>query len=358
MKRISILTLALSVLFTACHNEASKDAFVKSVITVKPVVESGEYIKKLPGEIKEASEISLGFKTAGTISEIYVKEGAYVKKGELLATLDDTDYKLGVEALQTQYDQVRHEVERTKKLYESNSVSGNDYDKAVSGLRQLELQLQTNKNKLAYTKLYSPVTGYIQSVSFVAAEMVNAGTPLFTILESGAKIVETNIPAAISQKLNQVKSYKGTVDIAGKKEELELSFVSITPKADATQLYTLKLLIKSVTKDSPESRITSGMNVDIEMVIENATSETKYYVPVHALFEKDGESHVWVLGDDNIVRARSVKLDGINEKEQAVISAGITANDKIVKAGVQTLHQDEKVKEIEVASKTNVGGIL
>lgn len=357
MKQSSILAMMLPFLLAACQKESTKDSFVKNVITVKPIVESGEYVKKLPGEIKDATEISLGFKTAGVISDICVKEGDFVKQGQLLATLDDTDYKLGVEALQTQYDQVSREVERTKKLYESNSVSGNDYDKATSGLRQLELQLQTNKNKLAYTKLYAPVTGHIQSVSFSAAEMVNAGTPLFSILESGKKIIETNIPAAIYQELDKVSSYQGTVDIGGQKEKLDLSFISVTPKADATQLYTLKLLIKSV-KDSPDSRITSGMNVDIEMTIANSTAETKYHVPIHAIFEKDGKSNVWILGDDNVVRASVVKVEGVTEKEQAIISSGITANDKIVKAGVQTLHQDEKVKELEVASETNVGGIL
>lgn len=63
----------------------------------------------------------------------------------MLAELDDEDYKLGVEALQIQYNQLKDEVARTRKLFEQKSVSANDYEKASAGLRQLGVQLQVNK---------------------------------------------------------------------------------------------------------------------------------------------------------------------------------------------------------------------
>lgn len=68
------------------------------------------------GIVEEAHLVSLAFKTPGQIEKIFVKEGDYVKKGQLLAQLDDEDYKLGVEAVQIQYDQVKDEVGRAKRL--------------------------------------------------------------------------------------------------------------------------------------------------------------------------------------------------------------------------------------------------
>ena len=129
-----------------------------------------------PGIVREAHTISLGFKTAGQIERICVKEGDYVRRGQLLAELDNADYRLGVEALQIQYDQLEDEVGRTKQLFDRKSISANDYEKAVAGLRQLGVQLQVNKNKLDYTKLYAPTDGYVQSVNFSPAEMVDAGS--------------------------------------------------------------------------------------------------------------------------------------------------------------------------------------
>ncbi len=60
------------------------------------------------------------FKTAGQIAQINVKEGEYVREGQLIASLDDADYKLGVEALQIQHDQVSDEVSRVRELYKKN----------------------------------------------------------------------------------------------------------------------------------------------------------------------------------------------------------------------------------------------
>ena len=148
-----------------------------------------------PGIVQEIHTINVAFKTAGQLAHINVKEGDYIKEGQLIASLDDADYKLGVEALQIQYDQVSDEVSRMRELYKKKSVSANDYEKAEAGLRQLAVQLQVNKNKLAYTKLYAPVSGYVKSVNFARSEMVDAGTPLISMMDVSGLDVQTDISA-------------------------------------------------------------------------------------------------------------------------------------------------------------------
>ena len=162
------------VLFCGCKG-GTGERFVRSVTLVRPVRMGGEYLKSFAGIVQEAKEISLGFKTAGQIERICVKEGDFVRQGQLVAVLDDADYKLGVEALQIQYDQLEDEVARIKQLYEKKSVSVNDYEKAVAGLRQLAVQLQISRNKLDYTRLCAPRDGYVQAINFDEAEMVDAG---------------------------------------------------------------------------------------------------------------------------------------------------------------------------------------
>ncbi|HAW07326.1 MAG TPA: efflux RND transporter periplasmic adaptor subunit, partial [Rikenellaceae bacterium] len=82
-----------------------------------------------PGIVQEMHTINVAFKTAGQLANINVKEGDYIKEGQLIASLDDADYKLGVEALQIQYDQVSDEVSRMRELYKNKSLSANDYEK-------------------------------------------------------------------------------------------------------------------------------------------------------------------------------------------------------------------------------------
>lgn len=79
------------VLFCGCKG-GTGERFVRSVTLVRPVRMGGEYLKSFAGIVQEAKEISLGFKTAGQIERICVKEGDFVRQGQLVAVLDDADY--------------------------------------------------------------------------------------------------------------------------------------------------------------------------------------------------------------------------------------------------------------------------
>ena len=106
MKR-SVTLLVFAGVLCACGNLSHEDSGIRSVVLTKPVVLDSVCVVNYPGIVREAHTISLGFKTAGQIECIHVREGDYVRKGDLLAELDDADYRLGVEALQIQYNQVK-----------------------------------------------------------------------------------------------------------------------------------------------------------------------------------------------------------------------------------------------------------
>lgn len=105
MKRVMIMVILAGMLY-ACSEPTPKDTAVRNVSLTTPVLLEQIGRKNYPGIVKETHTINLGFKIAGQISHILVKEGDYVKRGQLLARLDDEDYRLGVEALQIQYDQL------------------------------------------------------------------------------------------------------------------------------------------------------------------------------------------------------------------------------------------------------------
>ena len=130
MMKTNVCMAAAALLLCACSGGDREAARERSVCLTRPEVLSGETVKFYSGIVKEAHEISLGFKTPGQIARIHVAEGDRVRRGQLLAELDDADYRLGVEALQVQYDQVRDEVKRTERLLEQKSISPNDYEKA------------------------------------------------------------------------------------------------------------------------------------------------------------------------------------------------------------------------------------
>lgn len=353
MKRLITMVIVIGML-CACSQSSHENSTIRSVALIKPVRLEASHVINHTGIVREAHTISLGFKTAGQIERIHVREGDYVRQGTLLAELDDADYRLGVEALQIQYDQLKDEVGRTKQLFDQKSVSANDYEKAVAGLRQLGVQLQVNKNKLDYTKLYAPTDGYVQAVNFSPAEMVDAGTALFTLLDVSHMEVAADIPAGEYRQRDLFTRFY--CKAAGIEEEFPMKLSSITPKADGNQLYQLRLTFAG----QPDKRLTAGMNVEIGIVAADTASASGFAVPLCAVFrDTDGsEPCVWVFERDSTVTKHPVVLRGTDDEGRAVVIEGLTGEERIVRAGVNVLQEGERVRVVGKSSKTNIGGLL
>ncbi len=341
-----------AIVLSGCSGGQSQTPFVRSVCLTRPVALGGETTRTYSGVVRAAHEVNLGFKTAGQIARIHVAAGDYVRRGQLLAELDDTDYRLAVEALQIQYDQLRDEVERTRQLFEQRSVSANDFEKASAGLRQLGIQLQANRNKLDYTKLYAPTDGYVQQVNFSPAEMVDAGTAFTTLLDVSRMEVEVDIPAG--EYLRRDRFTHFTCRAAGIEGEIPLRLSGLPPKADGNQLYHLTLDFAA----QPDRQLTAGMNVEVRITESDTTRRQGFSVPLGAIFLAGETPSVWLLGADSTVRRRTVVLDNTDTEGRAVVREGLDGGELIVRAGVSALEEGEKVRVVEAPSQTNVGGVL
>ncbi len=353
MKELILMSIVAGML-CSCGESSQEHSGTRSVVLTEPILLKSTRIINHSGIVREAHTISLGFKTAGQIERIHVREGDYVRQGALLAELDDADYRLGVEVLQIQYDQLEDEVERTKQLFDQKSISANDYEKAVAGLRQLGVQLQANKNKLDYTKLYAPTDGYVQSVNFSPAEMVDAGTALFTLLDVSHMEVAADIPANEYRQRGRFVRYCCKAE--GIDEVLPMKLLSLMPKADGNQLYRLRLTFAG----QPDKRLTAGMNVEIGIVAADTAAASGVAIPLCAVFrdKESSEPCVWVFERDSTVTKRPIVLNGTDAEGRAVVIEGLTGNERVVRAGVHVLREGERVRVVEKAGATNIGGLL
>lgn len=340
------------VLLQSCAGDSSKN-ITRKVITTSPDPLGVESTMSLSGKVAAADEISVGFKTPGQIVQIKVKEGDYVKEGQLIAKLDDVDYKLQWEACDIQCRQLRDEISRMEKLHEKQAVSDNDFEKAKAGLEQAEVQLQSYKNQLDYTVLYAPTDGYVQSVNFAVSEMVDAGTPVITLLDVKQLSVEVNLPAVLYQQREKIGEITCTAT-AVRGVTAPMKLLSITPKADGTQLYKMKLLFAD---RSLSSQLTDGMNVEVKIQMLAQGNEGVYKLPIHTIFNEEGTVYVWVLDSSMDVHKKAVNLEGMDNDGSAIIS-GLDGDEVIVRSGVDRLHEGQHVAPMEEPSEANVGGLL
>lgn len=354
----TVIRVAAALLLTAAVISCAGggNAAEPAVRTVKTMtVSSADSTGTLtyPGIVQEMHTINVAFKTAGQIAQINVKEGDYVREGQLIASLDDADYKLGVEALQIQHDQVSDEVARLRELYSKKSVSANEYEKAEAGLRQLGVQLQVNKNKLAYTKLYAPVSGYLKSVNFAKSEMVDAGTPVISMMDVSGLEVQADIAA--SEYLDRSSFTSFTVKTPNG-ETCEAKLIGIVPKADGNQLYRMTLRINLGTSLMKNSFL-PGTNVEVNIERDGLTTGKEVTTPLSAICYDGRQPYVLIIGKDSTIERVDIDVEPSADVCLAHVK-GIASGTEVVVAGAASLKEGEKVIVLPKPSETNIGGLL
>lgn len=354
MRVITLIGLSGFLLLAGCKHVETKKETVKTVKVIN-AVEYGEVkTTSFPGKVKAASEIDLSFRISGPITKINVTEGQFVRKGEVIAEMDSRDYAIQFSATEAEYKQIKAEAERIIQLHERQSISDNDYDKAVSGLQQITAKYNAHKNALGDTKLTAPFDGYIQKRYFNNAEVISAGMPVFSMISTEIPEIEINIPASEFIQRDKFNSYSCYFDIyPGQTFPLEL--IAINKKANLNQLYTARLRLKPGTVSQIPS---PGM---FTMVTINLKSENsnKVSIPLAAIFEVNGKPTVWVYdAEGDKVSARNIRLSEIPNDGTAIVSEGLNPGEQVVSAGVYALSDGDKVKLLPEVSSTNVGGLL
>ena len=211
-----------------------------------------------------------------------------------------------------------------------------------------------HKDELAYTKLYAPFNGYIQKHLFKAHETVGAGMPVLSMVGQGAPEVEINLPAAEYIRREQFGDYQCTFDIyPGKVYPLQL--IGITHKANANQLYTMRLQLETEGLPMPSA----GMNTMVSIRLNDGESK-EMKVASGAVLLNNGQSGVFVFHpQDSTVQFKKVDVLRLTNDGKAVItSSDIQSGDIVVSAGVHSIREGEKVRPLPAQTSTNVGGLL
>lgn len=355
MKKIVIMSLCgLLLITTGCKQQKEQKEVIKTVKVDMAATYGEKKTVSFPGKVKAASEVNLAFRISGPITKVNVTEGQFVRKDQVLAEMDSRDYAVQLSATEAEYKQVKAEAERIIQLYEKQSISENDYDKAVSGLQQIMAKYNAHQNALSDTKLRAPFDGYIQKRYFDRNETVSAGMPLFSMISAETPEVEINIPAGEFIQRDQFDSYSCYFELYPDRN-FPLELISINRKANLNQLYTVRLRFK----ENPHSSMPSpGMStmVTIRYKPENTTMVS---IPLTAMFEVDNTPTVWVYDEvQQRINARTIRISEILTDGTMIVSEGLNVGEQVVSAGVHKLSDGEKVKLLPQATKTNVGGLL
>ncbi|MET3591513.1 RND family efflux transporter MFP subunit [Mesorhizobium shonense] len=358
LRRLSVAGLPVAGLVIAalglagCSQE--KAAVVQEVIRPVKVVEIGEAqtTRQLDysGSVRARTEMNLGFRIAGKVTERLVDIGQHVNEGDVLARVDPSDYELSVKSAEASLDAAERQVEtvdlarkRAEQLYAKNFAPKSQldqatlsYDQAVATRDAARSTLAQAENQVHYTDLKASKAGIVTAISADIGQVVGAGTPVMTVAVDGEKEVLIAVPE---------------MDIAGFRpgKEVKASFWSddaltldgkVREVAGSADPQSRTFAVRVSLPNDP--RVLLGMTANVAATVGSKAQLVS--IPLTAMAEKDGKHIVWTVDRaSDTVHPRPIKIANFTADGVAV-AEGLKQGDVVVAAGTQFMTENLKVK--------------
>lgn len=342
---------AALLLYHIVSNVFAKPDIVKEVPYVRTVTvgqETFDNTFSYPGEVRGRYESNLAFQAAGKIISRNVNLGDTVKTGDILMRIDPKDIEqsfdasqAAVTAAEANYKLARDNAARYTTLYNSGGVSkammeqyNTQLEAASSNLRQARAQLIASSNQLSYTQLIADHDGVVASVSGEVGQVVAAGTPVITVVQSGEQEVQIYIP---ENRLDNIKPQQAALINfwALTNVSAEGYIREIAPMADSvTRTYKVRVAVPQMP---PAVKL--GMTAKVHL--QNGT-ESSILLPSAAIYQTGTKAQVWLVSN-NKVHTNDVTIAGY-EGNNVRISAGLKQGDIVVVGGINKLAEGQSVR--------------
>ncbi|KQZ49962.1 hemolysin secretion protein D [Rhizobium sp. Root149] len=360
--KLGVAIVAVAAILSGCTEEKkAAEQVIRPVKVVEVKARQAGPLLQYSGSIRARTEVPLGFRVDGKISDRLVDVGQRVKAGQPVARIDVTDYELSVRQAEAELASAEKQVEisqlalkRAETLQSQNITSQSSLEQAQLASRQAIAQrdaaqssLTQAKNRVGYGVLSSDVDGIVTAVNAEAGQVVAAGTPVIRVAQDGAKEIEVAVPEAEIRQFSPGKSVKtsfwadGNLALEGKVRE-------VAGSADQqSRTFTVRVSLP----DNPALRL--GMTATISTEVSG--SAPGFVLPLAALAKQDGKSIVWLVDPaSSKVQPHPVQVDGFAE-DGVRIADGLKAGDLVVAAGTQFMQPDLQVKIYEGEGQTAGG---
>ena len=307
-----------------------------------------EFNIEASGDIAPAIEVDVKPEVSARVNRLLVAIGDKVKKGQPIVELDDRDLLTERSSAETEIagadvalEKAERNFERAKLLYQRMLISQeafenlrSDRDTAKNNHDKALRKLETVDDKLAKTKIYSPMDGTVLDVPVVegqvvvAAASVNSGTLLMTIADLSDMYISTHINQVDVAKIRDGQKVSIQVDsLPGNVMEGTVSLIAPV----ATVVRNTKGFTVTVRIEHLDGRVKPGMTA--ELIFPITTVDNALTVPLSAVFTEDDDTTVvYTVGRGiNPGNARRVQVEiGVSDFDFAEIKNGLSEGDIVL----------------------------
>jgi RND family efflux transporter MFP subunit len=358
--RDRFVTLGLGLLaaaaLQACGNDEQPQPVIRPVRYEVAYSTGGSRERSFSGTARAGMESRISFKVPGTIRRLAVGVGDTVRAGQLIADLDDEDYRLQLQRAQAGLAQARAgaraaeaDYARARQLYENANLSLAELDaarstseSAASSVSAYEQELELARLQLSYTRLTAPVAGAVASVGVEVNENVQSGQ-VVVLLTSGANLeVEVGVPGVLIAQIAEGDEVSVTFDAL-----TEQVFTAVVTEVGVSATGAGMTFPVTVRLAESGTATRPGMAAEVIFLFESESQRVVYLLPSAAVGEDREGRFVYVVEPSEegfgIVHRRAVGVGELTAEGLEVLE-GLTDGEWVVTAGWSKIEDGLEVR--------------
>lgn len=342
----ALMAIPMAALLAACSPKAPPAEVLRPVRTVELRFDAAQQANRYAATVRARHEVNEAFRVGGKIAQRKVEVGQVVREGDVLAVIEDTDYKLAADAAQqaaaaaaSQARQAESDHKRLEALKVDGSVSESDGERARTAALTAQAnaeaemkKLDIARNRLKYTVLRASRNGVVTDVSFQVGQVVAEGVPVLSIAGDSEPEIVVDVPEDQVATFRKAQ-FKATLASAPD-ETFDVVLRELAPQA-AAQTRTYRARLK------PASARLLPLGSTATLLAQRPVAQSQVAaIPATAITQNNGQPAVWVVRSTKeeasaTVELASVKVNGF-ANEQVFVS-GLPTGTLVVTAGVQKM---------------------
>tara|TARA_B100002051_G_scaffold175523_1_gene166012 strand:+ start:450 stop:1610 length:1161 start_codon:yes stop_codon:yes gene_type:complete len=299
---------------------------------------------ELQANLKSRKNVVILSEFQGTLKNLFVREGQLVKKGELLAEINDSGLKEQLDQMLIQANYTKDNFDRVKRLWEKNIGSEMQFLKAKSDFETSNKMVEQIRDQLSKTKIYAPFDGEIDEIISNLGSNLVPGSPILRVVNLDKIYAEAQVP----------EKYVSSIELGTE----ALVFIPLLNKEVTSKIVQSGNFINPNNRtfrveapvENQDKRIKQNLNARIK--IKNYINLKALVVPLRVIREDaSGNPFIYKLvttdKKDVFLTVKIFVETGANNDEEIEITKGLSIGDIIVLEGANNVEDNQRVRVIE-----------
>ena len=359
--RMPLLIITLSCLLFACKGQTGATAVHPAVDVTVATLETSSIkdVVELDGTVAPSQQVNLIARVAGNLDSVHFKDGEWVKKGQLLFTIEQPPYQDQLKLNQARLDQCKSDYARQTELLKENANSQTNVEISLSNLQQAEANVDIAKTNLNYTEVRAPFDGVVGRRQVDPGNYVGAtagGTVLATIMQISPIYVNASIGEneAIQIRKQQIAMHKDISKNVGK-TAVQAAIQGDSVPGESGVLDFIDHQLNQTSGTVAVRGVFTNQNRHLipgfyaKLFIEAGENRNALVIQ-RAILQNDQQGeYIFTTGVDNIAHRRNITT-AVLPQENVEVLRGVRAGDKIVTEGFTKLSDGQAVHITGTAS--------